>query len=625
MITAVSRSLTLLRRFRIPLVAATGLLAALAILNTRISPPPSDAAPLIRVRWAPSVDETQRLSRESALRLRRGPEHADRTWTYELQDTTPENIRALVTDSAVEDTDGIDRRRFRIAFPDVTIAQRLTLASPALERVAGPGLEKWLSPRNAWPVALILVWLLAVSHPAVTAFLLRGIPRLSPAGLGLFRVALGLALLASVPGAFELPDVPLPLEMHREAGVFADWRWVHWLALHPGINALVLAIALGALALFTAGVFPGTAYMVAMLGLSIRAFVMLQYRSAHDIGLPLVALLGLLLIPWNAGAMTWPRRRPIVNDATPYGYAVWWPGAVLGLGFLAAAYAKLDTSGLDWVLGGAAKYHFIEDFKRAPTTWGLWIATHPGWAVAAAFGAILVEALVVVHLFFRHWLIRAAAGMAALSLLAGLYILQGHFWPLWWTILLAFVPWEAVACVVKPVNVGSFSVRPALRGSQIALVTALICVQVFASARRVEIEPFVSDYGMYSWTWPSTGAFDRQISRKYQAYHFLDASTGESVDVTDRLRSLPKAMDTLANAVDRVRDGTALDSSDREALRQVVAMYQSTFKSPVSALRVLRDEEAFDWQRARFYAKATREPVGTLDLTTGLFKEWRHE
>ena len=614
-----------MRRFRAPLFAAAGLLAALAILNIRVSPPQGAGAPLIRIRWAAAADETARLSRETALRLRRGPPHAERTWTYELEDSTPENIRAVVTDPAVEDTDGIDRQQFRIALPEVTVAQRLTIASPALERIAGPGLEKWLTPQNAWPAVFAFVWLLVISHPAVMALITRGVPRLSPAGLGFYRIALGIALLASVPAAFELPAAPLPLQLHRGAGAFADWTWVHWLALHPGINAGVLAIALGALALFTAGVVPRVAYCVALLALTTRALVVLQHRSAHDIGLPLVALLGLMLVPWDASLMTWPRRRAVASNDTSFGYAVWWPGAVLGLGFLAAAYAKLDTSGIDWVLGGAAKYHFIEDFKRAPTTWGLWIATHPAWAVAASFGAVLVEALVILHLFVRHWLARSAAGLAALSLLAGLYLLQGHFWPLWWTLLLAFAPWDAVASMMKSVDARDFGLRPVLRSGQVAVVIALVCVQVFASARRVEVEPFMSDYGMYSWTWPSTEAFDRQISRKYQVYHYMDTSSADAVDVTDRLSTLPKAMDTLANAVDRLRDGTDLDASDRDALREVVAMYQSTFNAPVRSLRVLHDEEAFDWQRARFYAKATREPVGTIDLTTGSFEDWRHE
>ena len=39
-----------------------------------------------------------------------GRSHADRTWNYDLLDASTANIRALVADPAVEDTDGIDRQ-----------------------------------------------------------------------------------------------------------------------------------------------------------------------------------------------------------------------------------------------------------------------------------------------------------------------------------------------------------------------------------------------------------------------------------------------------------------------------------------------------------------------------------
>jgi hypothetical protein len=624
MITAVSRSFTPIRRLHYLLLAAAGLLAVLAVLNIRVSAPPPAGAPLIRVRWAPPVADAEQAARESAFRLRRGDPHADRTWNYDLLDTSPANIEALVTDPAVEDTDGIDRRRFRIELPPVTIAERLTTAYPALERMAGRGLEKWLSVENAWPAVLAFAWLVALTRPSVRTAMFGGIPALSSRGLGLFRIALGVSLLASVPGVFALPEIPLPVELHREAGVFADWDWVHWLAAHPDVNSLVLMAALGALALFTAGIFPRATYAIALLALTGRALAILQFRSAHDIGLPLVALWGLVLVPWDAALTVMPSRRESAGDAGAHGWAVWWPGAVLGVGLLAAAYAKLDTSGLDWVLGGAVKYHFVEDFKSAPTSWGLWIATHPGWAVAASCGAVVTEALVILHVFFRHWLARMVAGLAVLALLGGLYVLQGPFWPLWWILLLAFVPWNSIARLRRPTEAPSPGGHPALRPQHVAFITALVSIQLFASARRVEIEPFVSDYGMYSWTWPSTDAFDRQISRKYQVYHYMATNAGDDVDVTDRLRALPKAIDTLANAVDRLRDGGDLPSSDRDALRKVVAMYESEFDAPVSSLRVLHDQEAFDWDRGRFYQKATREPIGIIDLSAGTFDEGRH-
>jgi len=622
-----------LRYHLLPLLAGASLLVVLAALSVRVSAPLPAGAPLIRVRWTPSVDAAAQASRESAFRLRRGEPHGDRTWDYDLLDTSSANIRALVTDPAVEDTDGIDRQAFRVATPDVTTAERLTAAFPALERMAGPGLEKWLTRQNAWAAALVLVWLFALARPSARTAIFRGIPPLSPAGLGLFRIALGLALLATVPGVVELSATPLPFELQRASDAFADWGWVHWLALHPAVNSLVLMIALAALALFAAGVVPRITYGIALVALTARVFVVLQHRSAHDIGLPLVALWGLVLVPWDAALTLVPRRQErralrlrsgrAATDA--YGYAIWWPGAVLGVALLAAAYAKLDTSGLDWVSGGAAKYHFVEDFRRAPTTWGLWIATRPAWAVAASFGAVAIEGLLVIHIFFRHWWVRALAGVAGLSLLSGLYLLQGHFWPLWWVMLLAFVPWGPFASWLRSIEAGSLALHPAVRGRHIVFVTALVSIQLFASARRVEVEPFVSDYGMYSWTWPSTDAFDRQLRRKYRVYYYVAPNAGENVDVTDRLRGLPKAMDTLADAVDRVREGGDLAPSDRKALQTVGAMYQSAFNVPVSRLDVLSDEEAFDWGRGRFYQKASRERIGTLDLATGVFDDRGHD
>jgi hypothetical protein len=245
--------------------------------------------------------------------------------------------------------------------------------------------------------------------------------------------------------------------------------------------------------------------------------------------------------------------------------------------------------------------------------------------VAASFGAVAIEGLLVIHIFFRQWWVRAVAGVAGLSLLSGLYLLQGHFWPLWWVMLLAFVPWGPLASRLRSFEAGSMAFHPAVRGRHIVFVTALVCIQLFASARRVEVEPFVSDYGMYSWTWPSTDAFDRQLRRKYRVYHYVAANAGENIDVTDRLRGLPKAMDTLADAVDRVREGGNLAPSDREALQTIGAMYQSAFNAPVSSLDVLSDEEAFDWQRGRFYQKANRERIGTIDLATGVFDDRGHE
>src|SRR5690349_7474731 len=150
-------------RFHLPVLATAIGLLAVAVFTIRVPAPPPTVAPVIRVRWAPSVDPDQRSAKESTFRLRRDQLHSDRTWTYGLLDTSKENIRALVGDPAVEDTDGLDRVEFRVAAPSVTIAERLTSGFPTVERITGPGFRDWVSAENAWPAALAALWLLGLS------------------------------------------------------------------------------------------------------------------------------------------------------------------------------------------------------------------------------------------------------------------------------------------------------------------------------------------------------------------------------------------------------------------------------------------------------------------------------
>ena len=396
--------------------------------------------------------------------------------------------------------------------------------------MAGPGLEKWLSPQNAWAAVLALAWLVAIAQPVRQG---GDLPRDPP---------------VVADGAWPVshrarPCAPCERSRRRRvarygssigtasrADAFADWGWVHWLAFHPAVNSLVLTIALAALALFAAGVFPRVTYAIAMVALTARVFVVLQYRSAHDIGLPLVALWGLVFVPWDAAltaraAAAGASGRCRTHTAMPCGGRE--PSSASAL--LAAAYAKLDTSGVDWVLGGAAKYHFVEDFKRAPTTWGLWIATHPAWAVAASCGAVVIEGL-----RRRAPVLPAVVGTRDRGRSPGCRCSRGC------TSCRVISGRCGGSCSSRSChgirslagsgqsNAGSLTFHPALRARHIVLVTALVCIQLFASARRVEVEPFVSDYGMYSWTWPSTDAFDRQLSRKYRVYHYVAANAGEN-------------------------------------------------------------------------------------------------
>jgi hypothetical protein len=64
---------------------------------------------VISVRWATDLDEHRRLALEERYRLARGVRREGATWGYVLEDSSPENVAALLRDHAVDDIDGLNR------------------------------------------------------------------------------------------------------------------------------------------------------------------------------------------------------------------------------------------------------------------------------------------------------------------------------------------------------------------------------------------------------------------------------------------------------------------------------------------------------------------------------------
>ena len=602
------------RRLFASAVACVLLLAAFAapFIITVEPAPPAEGWP-INVRWAPGVSQAQRAALEARYRLGIVQRHDDRTWVYRLSDPSRENIRALVVDPLAEDTSGIDRSAHRLSTPRITLAELFAERHPeAAER-----LEDALTWRNVLAIAVAIAFVIGLTGSTLRRVLSRGIPPLSAAGLGLYRMALGAALAAVVIKYDDLPNRPFPRELHRAYDWFANWEWVHRLAENPGLVKWAVPVCLGLLAAFALGVFARASYLGFLGILTAYVFVVLQHKSAHDWGLPLITLWGLAVVPWDAGLGI--RRRHSDVDGN-YGFAIWFPGLMIGLAFLAAAWAKLDSSGLAWVTGGAVKYHFLEDWSQAPTDWGLRVAGRPGLAVALSAGAILVEGLFILHVFFRSPLVRVLFAIPALVLLAGFRLLQGVVWTQWWVLFLAFVPWQAIAARINRREAPRVTTdpRPALHGGAAAVVAVAVGVQVVASSARLEMEPFVSDYGMYSWTWPSREGFDAHLARKYRVYAFRawrDDTPAE--DVTGRLSAMSKATDLLADVVDSARSGAALSDERRRALGAMASAYRDTYGDSIARMLVLVTEQAFDWQEGRFYTKSREAPVGVLDTRTG--------
>jgi hypothetical protein len=70
----------------------------------------------IHVRWKPEVTAAQRGEMERQFQLTAGEFLDGTTWRYQLADTATANIRALVQDPRVDDTEHLNRVRYRPEF-----------------------------------------------------------------------------------------------------------------------------------------------------------------------------------------------------------------------------------------------------------------------------------------------------------------------------------------------------------------------------------------------------------------------------------------------------------------------------------------------------------------------------
>jgi hypothetical protein len=72
------------------------------------------AAPFVNVRWAPDVGDAQRAELEARFGLAHGTLLEPPTWSYQLENTDPSNVSALVKHRSVADTHKINRATFDV-------------------------------------------------------------------------------------------------------------------------------------------------------------------------------------------------------------------------------------------------------------------------------------------------------------------------------------------------------------------------------------------------------------------------------------------------------------------------------------------------------------------------------
>lgn len=332
------------------------------------------------------------------------------------------------------------RRRWPVPLAIGILALTIAVAGHDSRPVMGTSLALIVLAAAALFAALYLV----------RSWVATRLPRLSPQGLGLFRIAWAFALFQVLPYLRDsVHQAPFPRGDQRTEEV-VNFGPAHWLAAHPNVTSPIGTIVVVALIFFALGAFSRVAYAVVALGFGALGLSAAMAQTFHDWDLPLVVIVCLIGVPWGDGLSVDDmvrrfRGKPAPERKSVYSLAIWLPALLLGSAWLAAAYAKLSHSGFAWATGGAVRYHFVSDAHRAKSDWGLWIASHPKAAVAASVGGLLFEATFILAILFRNHWIRFAFALGAISFLAGLYYFQGIEWRAWWILVLALFPWEPLA------------------------------------------------------------------------------------------------------------------------------------------------------------------------------------
>jgi hypothetical protein len=607
------------------LVAAVGLpLAARALAG-----PPGA---VVHVRWGPAVGAESRQTLEARFRLADGQHVEGSTWRYDLVDPSPENIRDLLSLSAVADTHHIDRPRSVVDAAAVRTGRRQRLGSGdvlvlladglAVALAMFAGLLAFLALSETMPalgairrgVTLTIAGLASIVQrsfrtcqsivrelSAATApvghVLTRAVPEVDAATAGLFRIAFGTTVV--VYFAFHAVDAGWLANTFDSKADGAAHAWVlERLGERPYIVDAITPWLIAFGVAFTAGFFTRLTYGLFVAGVLLWAWVAMSVQSTHPHGMLVLTIVSLLPSQWHAAWSldAWrQRRRGRVVDAAPskiYGYSVWVPILTLGVGFAAAAWAKLSVPGswTSWVLNGTIAYHVVTDSVDAPVDWGLQLARFPTLAVLLSFGAVAIEALLITAAFLRNELWRLAMGVAAAALFAGITLLMGIMWTGWWIPLLAFLPWDRwsrrLGSWATPMDAATPR-RDVLTAAQLVAVVAVIAQQVFASTLKFERAPMFSPYEMYSRSYTSRADYNARIRPVYDIV--LAGDTGR--------RQLP------CNPHDEfVRDFEAAVKGSTESRTRVWRALRGCGADParIREVTLVGHARTFDWDRLTF-------------------------
>ena len=168
------------RFFAAGLVCLAIAAAAYGALRVTFGPRPVE----VHIRWAPGVDDTLRQGFEQRYSLSQGEPLDGGTWWYALSDSSRANVRALVSDGAIVDTQDIDRSAFRVnraalrlpypaSYPWIPVRLRgvsilclfiglIGISLGAIDRAAPGTTATWFAPRPRSDVIFVLILLAAL-------------------------------------------------------------------------------------------------------------------------------------------------------------------------------------------------------------------------------------------------------------------------------------------------------------------------------------------------------------------------------------------------------------------------------------------------------------------------------
>ena len=130
-----------------------GLAAAFAVVTGRALEMLSLTWPVapvdIHVRWTAGVMDAQRVELERRFGLTNSQQREGTTWAYRLADTSTANITALIQDERVDDTEHLNRVRYRPEFAQDRSRQMLAY-SAAIGAVGSLLLLLLAARRTAW-------------------------------------------------------------------------------------------------------------------------------------------------------------------------------------------------------------------------------------------------------------------------------------------------------------------------------------------------------------------------------------------------------------------------------------------------------------------------------------------